>query len=346
MIVARTNLELQAARSNLPGTVGLVMTMGALHAGHLSLVEAAREHATHVVVSIFVNPTQFAQGEDYDRYPRTLEADLAALETVGVDMVYAPTVTDMYPHPPQATIEPGAIAHILEGEVRPTHFAGVSQVVLKMIHRVRPQVAVFGQKDAQQYEVLRQVMGDLDVPVELVCAPIIRETDGLAMSSRNRYLSVEERQLSQALSQALQAGVASAAQGGTPDQIVSAVRAVLENPVVAPSYTSSTPTSRTSDAATLVEPKAAESEAVDATGVVNISANAAARVTPSPTQISVDYVALASIGSFQVICGYGKVPREFAPLPAGGAECYLLVAARVGKTRLIDNVIVEVSAHA
>lgn len=306
MIVARTNAELQAARANLPGAVGLVMTMGALHAGHLSLVEVAREHATHVVVSIFVNPTQFAQGEDYDRYPRTLEADLVELETVGVDVVYAPTVADMYPHPPQATIEPGAIAHILEGAVRPTHFAGVSQVVLKMIHRVSPQVAVFGQKDAQQYEVLRRVMRDLDVPVELVRAPIVRETDGLAMSSRNRYLSAEERQLSQALSRALQAGAASAIQGGTPAQIVAAAREVLENPA---------------------------------------AANAASFVTSSLAQISVDYVALASTDSFQVICGYGEVPREFAPLPAGGAECYLLVAARVGKTRLIDNTIVEVSAH-
>lgn len=306
MIVARTNAELQAARANLPGAVGLVMTMGALHAGHLSLVEVAREHATHVVVSIFVNPTQFAQGEDYDRYPRTLEADLVELETVGVDVVYAPTVADMYPHPPQATIEPGAIAHILEGAVRPTHFAGVSQVVLKMIHRVSPQVAVFGQKDAQQYEVLRRVMRDLDVPVELVRAPIVRETDGLAMSSRNRYLSAEERQLSQALSRALQAGAASAIQGGTPAQIVAAAREVLENPA---------------------------------------AANAASFATSSLAQISVDYVALASTDSFQVICGYGEVPREFAPLTAGGAECYLLVAARVGKTRLIDNTIVEVSAH-
>lgn len=306
MIVARTNAELQAARANLPGAVGLVMTMGALHAGHLSLVEVAREHATHVVVSIFVNPTQFAQGEDYDRYPRTLEADLVELETVGVDVVYAPTVADMYPHPPQATIEPGAIAHILEGAVRPTHFAGVSQVVLKMIHRVSPQVAVFGQKDAQQYEVLRRVMRDLDVPVELVRAPIVRETDGLAMSSRNRYLSAEERQLSQALSRALQAGAASAIQGGTPAQIVAAAREVLENPA---------------------------------------AANAASFATSSLAQISVDYVALASTDSFQVICGYGEIPREFAPLTAGGAECYLLVAARVGKTRLIDNTIVEVSAH-
>lgn len=310
MIVARTNDELQAARANLPGTVGLVMTMGALHAGHLSLVEVAREHATHVVVSIFVNPTQFAQGEDYERYPRTLEADLVELETVGVDVVYAPTVADMYPHPPQATIEPGAIAHILEGAVRPTHFAGVSQVVLKMIHRVSPQVAVFGQKDAQQYEVLRRVMRDLDVPVELVRAPIVRETDGLAMSSRNRYLSAEERRLSQALSQALQAGAARAIQGGTPAQIVAAAREVLENPAVA-----------------------------DAIGAANAAASS------SLAQISVDYVALASTDSFQVICGYGEVPREFAPLPAGGAESYLLVAARVGKTRLIDNTIVEVSAH-
>lgn len=334
MIVARTNAELQAARANLPGTVGLVMTMGALHAGHLSLVEVAREHATHVVVSIFVNPTQFAQGEDYDRYPRTLEADLVELETVGVDVVYAPTVADMYPHPPRASIEPGAIAHILEGAVRPTHFAGVSQVVLKMIHRARPQVAVFGQKDAQQYEVLRRVMRDLDVPVELVRAPIVRETDGLAMSSRNRYLSAEERQLSQALSRALQAGIASAIQGGTPAQIVAAAREVLESPAAASASTSSASTSQTSAAAT---PTVFEA-AADAAGAANAASSSLA-------QISVDYVALASTDSFQVICGYGEVPREFAPLPAGGAECYLLVAARVGKTRLIDNTIVEVSAH-
>ncbi|MCS4484760.1 pantoate--beta-alanine ligase [Gleimia sp. 6138-11-ORH1] len=208
-------------------TVGLVMTMGALHAGHLSLVETAREKADYIVVSIFVNPTQFAPGEDFDAYPRQLERDLELLAEVGADLVFAPTPAEIYPHPARVTLDPGPTAKVLEGATRPSHFGGVLQIVHKVINLVHPKVAVFGQKDAQQLALIRQMVEDLDMPVEIVAAPIVREADGLAMSSRNAYLSEAERKLALCLSAALQAGAQAAEAGEGAGAILKAAETVI-----------------------------------------------------------------------------------------------------------------------
>lgn len=189
--LTRTKTELKDALSNLEGDVALVMTMGALHDGHLSLVRAAREAAPNVVVSIFVNPLQFGPNEDFEAYPRDLEADLELLDTVGVDVVYAPEVEDVYPRTTLVRIDPGPVAAIFEGKTRPTHFAGVLQVVHKVFNLVQPDVAFFGQKDAQQLALIRTMVADLDMPLEIRAVPIKREESGLAMSSRNTYLSEE-----------------------------------------------------------------------------------------------------------------------------------------------------------
>ena len=166
-VLTHTRAELADALSRLPGTKALVMTMGALHSGHLQLVREARELADHVIVTIFVNPTQFAPGEDFDAYPRTLDADMDALETVGADLVWAPAPQDVYPTPATVTIDPGPIARVLEGKTRPTHFAGVALVCTKVVNLVRPDVALYGQKDAQQLAVLRTVFAQLDIPVRV-----------------------------------------------------------------------------------------------------------------------------------------------------------------------------------
>jgi pantoate--beta-alanine ligase len=174
--------------------IGLVPTMGALHAGHVSLVEIARGHADRVVVSIFVNPTQFAPTEDFSKYPRTFEADVGKLRAVGVDAVYAPTVEVMYPPEAATTINlKGPATAGLEDISRPFHFAGVATIVAKLFTQSAPDAAVFGEKDFQQLAVIRRMANDLDLPVEVIGAPTIREQDGLAMSSRNIYLSPEER---------------------------------------------------------------------------------------------------------------------------------------------------------
>ena len=191
--LTHTREELAQALSQLEGTRALVMTMGALHRGHLELVRQAQELADHVIVTIFVNPTQFAPGEDYDAYPRTLDADMEALSTVGADLVWAPSVTDAYPTPATTRIDAGPVAHILEGATRPTHFAGVALVVSKAMNLIRPDVALFGQKDAQQLAVIRTFVRDLDMPVRIQAVEIVRDSDGVALSSRNQYLSEEER---------------------------------------------------------------------------------------------------------------------------------------------------------
>lgn len=175
--------------------IALVPTMGNLHAGHLSLVELARRHAEVVVVSIFVNPTQFGENEDFDSYPRTLDADVAKLDDVGVDYVFAPTIDEMYPVlPPPTQIRLGEIATKLCGHTRPTHFDGVGIVVSKLFNIVQPTVAVFGQKDYQQLAIIRQIVRDLSYDIDIIAAPIVRADDGLALSSRNQYLSDKERQ--------------------------------------------------------------------------------------------------------------------------------------------------------
>ena len=183
--------------------IGLVPTMGALHEGHLSLVRAARQQADRVILSLFVNPLQFGPTEDFARYPRDLARDARLAEESGVDALYAPSVETMYPPGAETRVIPGRTAERWEGEVRPGHFAGVLTVVAKFFNQVQPDLAVFGQKDIQQLTLIRRMVADLDWPIEIVMAPIVRESDGLALSSRNAYLDPATRQQAAAISQAL-----------------------------------------------------------------------------------------------------------------------------------------------
>ncbi|SOX56318.1 pantoate--beta-alanine ligase [Mycobacterium ahvazicum] len=254
--------------------VMLVPTMGALHDGHLALVRAAkRVPGSVVVVSIFVNPLQFGAGEDLDAYPRTLDADLELLRGEGVEIVFAPTAAAMYPDGMRTTVQPGPLAGELEGASRPTHFAGMLTVVCKLLQIVRPDRAFFGEKDYQQLVLIRQMVADLNVDVQIVGVPIVREPDGLAMSSRNRYLDSEQRELAVVLSAALTAGAHAAAHG--VQAALDAARAVLD---AAPS-------------------------------------------------VALDYLVLRG--------------TELGPDPLGGAG-RLLVAARLGTTRLLDNVAIQI----
>ena len=186
-------------------TIGLVPTMGALHLGHLSLAIAAKNECDVTVVSDFVNPTQFAPGEDFDKYPRTLDADLTLLSQIGVDYVFAPPASKMYPKGFDASAHVGGVSKVLEGEFRPIHFDGVCTVVLKLFNITRADVAYFGQKDYQQVLVVKKMVSDFNVATKIAMRPIIREQDGLAMSSRNKYLSEDERRQALALNQALEA---------------------------------------------------------------------------------------------------------------------------------------------
>ena len=256
--------------------VMLVPTMGALHDGHLALVRAAkRVPGAVVVVSIFVNPLQFGAGEDLDAYPRTLDDDLDLLRDEGVEVAFTPTASAIYPAGPRTTVHPGPLGAELEGESRPTHFAGMLTVVLKLLQIVRPDRAFFGEKDYQQLVLVRQMVDDLNVDVRIVGVPTVHEPDGLAMSSRNRYLSPEEREQATALSSALLAGRYAA--GGGPAAVVDAARAVLDE----------VPAIRT------------------------------------------DYLVLRG--------------PWLEPAPAAGAA-RLLVAARLGGTRLLDNIAIDLSA--
>nr|WP_324650032.1 pantoate--beta-alanine ligase [Georgenia sp. H159] len=275
--LVRTREDLRAALAEQSGTRAVVMTMGALHEGHLDLVREARRRADHVVVTIFVNPLQFAPGEDLEAYPRDLEADLGKLADVGADLVFAPDRQTMYPSgDPEVRVDPGPVATVLEGVARPTHFAGVLTVVLKLLHLTRPDVALFGQKDAQQLALVRAMARDLDLDVEIVGVPIRREPDGVAMSSRNAYLDAAGREAARALPAALRAGEEAAGGGAA---------AVL---------------------------RAARERLGDAPGV------------------EVDYVELVDPGTME-------------PVPPGrGGPALLVVAARVGGTRLIDNTILDV----
>lgn len=258
--------------------VTLVPTMGALHDGHLSLVKTAKQVAGGVVVvSIFVNPLQFGAGEDLDAYPRTLESDLDQLRAEGVDVAFTPTAADMYPNGPRTTVMPGPLGAELEGASRPTHFAGMLTVVCKLLQIVRPDRAYFGEKDYQQLVLIRQMADDLNLDARIVGVPIVREPDGLAMSSRNRYLSDDEREQAGALSAALLAGMYAAARGSAA--ALDAARAVLD-----------------------------EVPAVD-----------------------VDYLDVRD--------------TWLGPAPAEGAG-RLLVAARVGTTRLLDNIAIDIGASA
>ncbi|WP_018506176.1 pantoate--beta-alanine ligase [Parafrankia discariae] len=277
--VARTRAEL-AASLNEPaaspaggdgprGVRAVVMTMGALHRGHAELIRTARLRADQVVVTIFVNPLQFGPGEDLDRYPRTFEADLDLCAREGVDVVYAPT--RVHDPAPLVTLSAGPLGDVLEGASRPGHFDGMLTLVGTMLHLVRPEVAFFGRKDAQQLVCIRRMVADLAFPVEIVGVPTVRDPDGLALSSRNAYLGAEQRRSALALSRALSAGAARAGAGAGTAAVLAAARSVLA-----------------------AEPG-----------------------------VDVDYLTLAS-------------PSDLGPVEDGPA--LLLVAARVGSTRLIDNV--------
>ncbi len=279
--VARTRAELAAARATLGPTIALVPTLGALHEGHRSLLRRAREIADQTVVSIFVNPLQFAADEDLDRYPRPLEADLAMCADEGVALAFVPSRTEMYPREPVVRVAAGAMGQRFEGASRPGHFDGVLTVVAKLFGLVRPDVAVFGRKDAQQLALVRAMVADLDLPVRIDAAPLIRDVDGLALSSRNAYLTAQDRVAALALSRALQAGVQVARGGSAPAAIVAAAREVLDR----------------------------------------------------EGGLETDYVALVDPDTFDDLDPSAKAVR-----PA-----VLAVAARVGRTRLIDNESVEVT---
>jgi pantoate--beta-alanine ligase len=266
----------RAGLVQVPGTTAVVMTMGALHEGHHALMRAARQEADHLVVTIFVNPLQFGPNEDFDRYPRTLDADLAACRAEGADVVFAPDREEMYPGgEPRVRVSAGPLGEILEGAVRPGHFDGVLTVVCKLLLLTRADRAYFGEKDYQQLTLIRRMVRDLEIPVEIRGVPTVREPDGLALSSRNRYLSAGERRTALALSRALREGAAQA----DPDSALSAAHKIL-----------------------------AES-----------------------TGIALDYLALTD--------------PDLAPALAEGSA-RLLVAARVGATRLIDNVPVDLGRTA
>ena len=241
MQIVRTVNELRAwsRTARMAGkTVGLVPTMGALHAGHASLIGMARSRCGAVAVSIFVNPTQFAPNEDYARYPRTLDADCAMAERTGADVVFAPAVEEMYPLGAETFVEVEQISDRLDGQSRPGHFRGVATVVAKLFIAGEPDFAFFGQKDAAQVAVLRRMIADLRMGLELVVCPIVRETDGLALSSRNVYLSAEERQRALVLSRSLR-HVEELVAGGERDaeKLRAAARTVIgEEPAVRVDY--------------------------------------------------------------------------------------------------------------
>jgi pantoate--beta-alanine ligase len=197
--------ELRAARNSLTGEVGFVPTMGCLHEGHLSLIQRAKADCPNVLVSIFVNPTQFGANEDLSKYPRDLERDLSLISPLGVDAVWTPSNEIMYPGGFQTWVEVESMTQPLEGAMRPTHFKGVTTIVAKLFNAVQPTRAYFGQKDAQQAAVIRQMTRDLNFPIEVIVCPTVREADGLAMSSRNKYLNAEERLAATILFRALSA---------------------------------------------------------------------------------------------------------------------------------------------
>ena len=226
-VVARTREELHVARPALTdGDVAVVMTMGALHEGHATLIETARQRAAHVVVTIFLNPLQFGPREDLSRYPRTFDSDMEICRRAGVDLVFAPTPDVIYRDgDPGVRISAGPLGNVLEGQARPGHFDGMLTVVAKLFHLTRADSAYFGQKDAQQLLLIRRMVRDIDFPVKVVSVPTVREPDGLAMSSRNTYLTDSDRETALCLSRALRAGAAAAAEG--PSAIRRAARTVL-----------------------------------------------------------------------------------------------------------------------
>jgi pantoate--beta-alanine ligase len=286
MRICKTPAEMQAACRDLrtgAHTLGLVPTMGALHAGHLSLVAAARAECDSVAASIFVNPTQFGPNEDFASYPRTFDEDCRKLEAAGVDILFAPSATDMYPPGNTTFVNPGPIATRLDGASRPGHYCGVATIVARLFHIVQPDRAYFGQKDAAQVAVLRHMVRDLNLPVHIVVCPIVREPDGLALSSRNRYLSPAERTRALILSRALAAAESLAARGETSAETLRA--AILD---------------------------------------------AFAEADPDPNlnavPVRLDYAAVVD-------------PSTLLPVADASQGALLAVAAHIGPTRLIDNVV-------
>jgi pantoate--beta-alanine ligase len=256
--------------------IGLVPTMGALHDGHEKLIEIARRECATVVVSIFVNPIQFGPNEDYSRYPRTLEQDLEACARLGADLVFAPSVREMYPLPQATFVEVTRVSEHLCGKFRPGHFRGVATVVLKLLNIVQPDRAYFGEKDMQQLAVIRRMVGDLNVPVTIIGVPTVREADGLALSSRNKYLNEVERKAAPALYRALQVAMERIRAG---ERDVAKVR------------------------------------------------NAALQVLGEQPLIRVEY--------FEVVD-----PDDLQPISTIGNSASIAAAVWIGKTRLIDNVVV------
>jgi pantoate--beta-alanine ligase len=278
-LLVHTRAELEAARAGRLGDVGVMMTLGAMHEGHLALLRAARRKAKTVIVTIFVNPLQFGPNEDYAKYPRTLEADVKLCEQAEVDIVFAPSANEVYPGgEPLVRVTPGPMGDVLEGATRPGHFSGMLTVVNKLLNLTQPDYAFFGEKDAQQLALIRRMVLDLNLPVEIVPVATVREPDGLAMSSRNRYLSAEERASALYLSRALFAGVSHR----TPGEIRGAVQAVLDQ--------------------------------------------GAAAGPP----FGLDYLALVDPSTFT------EVDEAYR------GEAVLAVAAKVGSTRLIDNLPIKI----
>lgn len=280
-IVVRSREELDAARAGLPGTVALVPTMGALHEGHHLLLRKAKRNADHTVVSVFVNPLQFAPAEDLDRYPRTFDADLQMCAEEDVAIVFAPTNDVMYPTPPMVRICAGVMGERFEGASRPGHFDGVLTVVAKLFALTRPHKAVFGRKDAQQLALVRRMVSDLDLGVEILSVPLVRDRDGLALSSRNKYLSADERDAALILPAALSTTAQALEDGASPAQALTVARALIA----------------------------------------------------STERVVLDYVALVDPDTFDDV-------RDVE----GERRAILAVAARVGTTRLIDNVDVTLRA--
>ncbi|QQE13516.1 pantoate--beta-alanine ligase [Planctomycetota bacterium] len=230
MDIAKSIDEARAMRYSTPGKIALVPTMGALHEGHLSLVKEGRKHADNVIVYIFVNPTQFAPNEDFDSYPRTVEDDLKKLETVGVNKVFIPDLSEIYPTEDiPCEVDVAALNGILEGEFRPHFFGGVCRVLTKMFNIVQPHYTIFGQKDYQQLQIVTAMVRDMCMPMKVIAAPTMREKDGLAMSSRNVYLSKTERKLSVGLYKALKQAKHMIMSGGEtdPEIVESAMKDVI-----------------------------------------------------------------------------------------------------------------------
>jgi pantoate--beta-alanine ligase len=275
-IVVSTLHDLRQARREMHGSFGLAPTMGYLHEGHASLIRRARAECDHVGVSIFVNPTQFGPNEDFAAYPRDLQRDLAMLDSLGVDLVWTPTVEEMYPLRFQTTIHVSEVSQPLEGAHRSGHFDGVATVVTKLFNAFQPDRAYFGQKDAQQVVVIKRMVADLNMPIEVVVCPTVREPDGLAMSSRNAYLRSEERRAATVLYRAL---CAAKSRFDVGERNANALRDVMRDVVLA-------------------EPLA-----------------------------RIDYVSIAH-------------PDTLAELDRVHERALFSMAVRIGKTRLIDNIVV------